>query len=270
MDERQALAQLRATLADLYPDLGNIRRIVDDAGLDDTKINFGGPATDVWHSVLQEARKVSGVEELVQIALEEYPRNRALPAAWENYKNIGKNNRTDSSPPAPQDDQTRPSRSDGLDEIQVPPEVRKVILFFSLLLVSIFLTVSPEFSERLRKVLTDGIKPSHTTQVTPTPTLDITIQATLGPAVFSPVCDIIEDNSEIRAGPSMFDEIVRIMATGEEVVATSVYFSELIHSETGTWVQIQDKDGSFIGWVSKSRLKCRSSMDDLPEITPPP
>ena len=50
-----ALTNLRSLLAELYPTEGDAHRAVDDAGLRDMHIEFGGSAANMWHSILRDA-----------------------------------------------------------------------------------------------------------------------------------------------------------------------------------------------------------------------
>lgn len=79
-------AGLRNVLAQLFSDEPSIRRIVDDAGLDGRKIDFGSSAINIWHFVLTEAEKVDRVEALFR-AVESagYGNNRKFRDARQAY-----------------------------------------------------------------------------------------------------------------------------------------------------------------------------------------
>lgn len=77
----QALAALRDSLAKLYPDACSIRRIVDDSGIDSSKMTIDSHPEDSWHSVLSEAEKHYQVEALLQTVEHEYGNNREFQAA---------------------------------------------------------------------------------------------------------------------------------------------------------------------------------------------
>ncbi|MFN8491516.1 MAG: effector-associated domain EAD1-containing protein [Caldilineaceae bacterium] len=94
MDERQALAQLRDVLANLYSDVATVRRIVHEAGLNEERIDFSHRAQDSWHAVLREAQKHERVEVLLEIATKEYANNSGLQAAWESYQVVKSKNLT--------------------------------------------------------------------------------------------------------------------------------------------------------------------------------
>ena len=70
---RQTLTELRRLLLDLYDDPQLIRVVVEDAGLNITRINMGGSAVNIWHSVLGEAQKVGAINTLANTVLIEYP-----------------------------------------------------------------------------------------------------------------------------------------------------------------------------------------------------
>lgn len=80
------LTKLRNVLARLFPDETSIRRIVDDAGLERQKIDFGSSAINVWHSVLMEAEKVDRVDALLRVVESEYGNNREFQAACQAYR----------------------------------------------------------------------------------------------------------------------------------------------------------------------------------------
>ncbi len=99
-------ADLRNVFADLFPKEPSIRRIVDDAGLDGRKVDFGSSAINIWHSVLAEAEKVDQVEALFRaVEHEGYGNNRAFRDARQAYhhsqgKAVGVE--LDANPPNPQ------------------------------------------------------------------------------------------------------------------------------------------------------------------------
>jgi S1-C subfamily serine protease len=75
----QALANLRDILANLYPLQTDARRVVSDAGLAPAKVAFETKAINNWFAILQEAAKHEGkVEDILVVALAEYPDNQAL------------------------------------------------------------------------------------------------------------------------------------------------------------------------------------------------
>lgn len=86
MNPRQAFAQLRNVLADLYETVDSTRRIVYDAGLEELQITFSSKSQDNWHSILREADKQGQVRQIVSLALAEYKENAKLQEAWEAYQ----------------------------------------------------------------------------------------------------------------------------------------------------------------------------------------
>lgn len=53
MDQKNFI-DLRDLLAFLYPDVLSIRRIIDDAGIDSSRIDISEKAVNSWHFVLTE------------------------------------------------------------------------------------------------------------------------------------------------------------------------------------------------------------------------
>lgn len=74
---------LRAALTTLYSNTRTIQRLASDAGIAVSRVNFDGAAQDVWFELLTEAERAGSVPALVNVALEEYPRNPAL-LRWKN------------------------------------------------------------------------------------------------------------------------------------------------------------------------------------------
>lgn len=87
-------AKLRNVLARLFPDESSIRCVVEDAGLDQQKIDFGSSAINVWHFVLTEAEKVDRIEALLQVVESEYGNNREFQAACQAYRQSQGNQET--------------------------------------------------------------------------------------------------------------------------------------------------------------------------------
>lgn len=78
-------ARLRGILATLYPQESSIRRIVDDAGLDQRRIHFSSQALNTWHSVIAEANFHGSVRTLLEVALHDYPDNEDLASVVQAY-----------------------------------------------------------------------------------------------------------------------------------------------------------------------------------------
>lgn len=79
---RQAIISLRETLARLYPNPAEARRVAEDAGLDPARIGSDPIPINTWYLILDEAAKRTGkVDRIVQVALNDYPDNDALQRA---------------------------------------------------------------------------------------------------------------------------------------------------------------------------------------------
>ncbi len=74
------LTQLNDALGDLVSNKNGISKYINSAGLKEQFINTDGSASDVWHSVLNEANKQGKVGDLVQSVMEQYPNNPYLNA----------------------------------------------------------------------------------------------------------------------------------------------------------------------------------------------
>ena len=77
---------LRNILATLYPDERSIRRVVDDAGVDSSKMVIDAHAQNSWHSVLSEAEKIHQVEALLKAVEVEYGSNQAFQSIYHAYR----------------------------------------------------------------------------------------------------------------------------------------------------------------------------------------
>lgn len=80
------LTDLRNVLAVLYGDEASMRRVIDDAGLDERQIPFSGRAINTWHAILREATNLDQVEASLQVALRDYGANHALATAVTAYR----------------------------------------------------------------------------------------------------------------------------------------------------------------------------------------
>jgi formylglycine-generating enzyme required for sulfatase activity len=78
---RASMTRLRTVLASLYPDESDARRVVHDAGIDPAHIHFSGQAANLWHAILEEARKTAQLDALLAVALDEYGANQQLQDA---------------------------------------------------------------------------------------------------------------------------------------------------------------------------------------------
>jgi V8-like Glu-specific endopeptidase len=82
--DRGAIIALRETLARLYTNPSEARRVAEDAGLDPARIAFDPIPINTWYLILDDAAKRSGmIESIVAIALKDYPDNDALQRAAE-------------------------------------------------------------------------------------------------------------------------------------------------------------------------------------------
>jgi hypothetical protein len=77
---------LRDVLSYLYDEVSAVRRIVVEAHLDPRRIDFSGPVLEVWGRVLAEVRKQGRMDDLVGVALQEYPGNKDLARVWAAFQ----------------------------------------------------------------------------------------------------------------------------------------------------------------------------------------
>jgi hypothetical protein len=66
------LASIRDTLADLYPERGDILRLLADAGIAAQRVNLERDAAAVWNDVVNLADDLGLVRHLLHAALREY------------------------------------------------------------------------------------------------------------------------------------------------------------------------------------------------------
>jgi hypothetical protein len=78
MINRIAITKLRKVLERLYEDVSDIRRVVYDAGINTSTIEFQGSASSIWFSVLDNAEKQDRLESLINIVHCEYPNHQEL------------------------------------------------------------------------------------------------------------------------------------------------------------------------------------------------
>src|SRR5688572_9495187 len=72
------LNDLKAELARLYTDLGSAKRVVDDASIPNTLVEWDGPMIDVWHRIVDQANKHHRLPNLVGVATKDYPQSAIL------------------------------------------------------------------------------------------------------------------------------------------------------------------------------------------------
>lgn len=75
---RSDATQLRSVLADLYPNRKDAERLLSDAKVPATSIDFEGDARNRWHQILVEAEKHGQVKKIIERACAEYPSNTLL------------------------------------------------------------------------------------------------------------------------------------------------------------------------------------------------
>ena len=75
------LSNLNRVLAELYPDVNETHRIVDDAGLTRSRVAFNPRAIDNWHAILAEADKQGKVAAVIKVTRRDYPDNTHLEQA---------------------------------------------------------------------------------------------------------------------------------------------------------------------------------------------
>ena len=79
----QTLTSLNRTLAELYPEASQARRLAQVAGVPIAQIAFNARSLDNWYAVLVEAEHQGRVLVLAEAALEEYPASQQLKTAVE-------------------------------------------------------------------------------------------------------------------------------------------------------------------------------------------
>ncbi len=83
--EDPELATLHDLFAGLYPEVGDVRRVAANAGLDAEQLRFAATAYDSWHAILEEAQREGKVRKLIDVVRQQYPRNPELQRAAEAY-----------------------------------------------------------------------------------------------------------------------------------------------------------------------------------------
>ena len=72
MRQDEVMIELRETLAALYEDLNDCRRIAHDAGLNTARIAFGSTVQLAWQAILSEAQKQYKVLDIIDRAVHDY------------------------------------------------------------------------------------------------------------------------------------------------------------------------------------------------------
>ncbi|MEK1890376.1 MAG: trypsin-like peptidase domain-containing protein [Phyllobacterium sp.] len=75
---KEATKNLRSILANLYPMIGDGRRLAKDAGLSEAQIEFSNKAINNWFSILERAKHEYKIDSIVALAIDENPENEAL------------------------------------------------------------------------------------------------------------------------------------------------------------------------------------------------
>jgi S1-C subfamily serine protease len=80
--DEAGLTAVRETLARLYPRDADVRRIVEDAGLDLARIEYNPKPITYWYLILRDAQDRAGkLDAIVSVALKENPDNDVLKGA---------------------------------------------------------------------------------------------------------------------------------------------------------------------------------------------
>lgn len=87
MEWTPRLTQLNDVLSELVPHHEGITKFVLAAGLKQNMINYNGNALDIWNNVINEARKCSKIDDLINVVLIKYPDNPFLKTAL-NHSDI--------------------------------------------------------------------------------------------------------------------------------------------------------------------------------------
>lgn len=77
----QTLTNLRDVLADLYIMVQDSRRVVEEAGINPTFIEFDNRAINNWQNILREAQRRDKVQGIVAVAHKDYPENQWINLA---------------------------------------------------------------------------------------------------------------------------------------------------------------------------------------------
>lgn len=72
------LDELESELAALYGDLDSAKRVVADAGIPTTYLEFDGPIINVWHRIIEQAEKRHKLPDLLRVVIRDYPQRATL------------------------------------------------------------------------------------------------------------------------------------------------------------------------------------------------
>lgn len=81
----ETMIELRALLADFYPDVVSIRRVLHDAGIDASRLQLNATPLDSWHMVLTEAKKRGQIAALLEIVKADYESNPNVQHIYSEY-----------------------------------------------------------------------------------------------------------------------------------------------------------------------------------------
>lgn len=84
----EVFANLRNSLAKLYPDEPSIRRIIDDSGIDLSRVVLNSTTANNWHNILAEVEKIDQISGLLNAVKHEYGSNKEFQKAYDNYRQL--------------------------------------------------------------------------------------------------------------------------------------------------------------------------------------
>jgi Effector-associated domain 1 len=77
---------LRNELADVYSDLLNAMRIVEEVGVQSSRIDFKTAPINYWHAILKEVCHAGLCKRLRDVVLAEYPKHKNLRKAFKDFR----------------------------------------------------------------------------------------------------------------------------------------------------------------------------------------
>ena len=86
MNRQRIIRTLRLILAQLYSDSASATLIAKDAGVDVSRLNLDNSVQVIWDAIITEAINADLIDTLIQLALDEYPRNDDLRNAYTAYQ----------------------------------------------------------------------------------------------------------------------------------------------------------------------------------------
>ena len=85
MKNANIVANLRTILAELYPDVLSMQRLMADADLNSSRITLNSSALNNWHAIWSEAENINKVDAVLNIVLGEYRENPKFREAYKAY-----------------------------------------------------------------------------------------------------------------------------------------------------------------------------------------